>query len=205
MQAAVLSLDESSVLTIHSFCQNALTEFAFETDQLFDAEAINDLSEIVEDQVNEFWRTYITTIEVQLLAKVLGLVSRNEITKIINNVLGGKQFLSNVDSIDDLLTNRARQIEVAETIDESAEAAAAYKEEFINFVDENKELLRERTATNGNAVKSFMAAIDDAEDFFTVFNAKYSTNYVKELYPELVIIYDKLIPLLNNLETLKML
>jgi exodeoxyribonuclease V beta subunit len=200
---AVLNLDETSVLTIHSFCQNSLSEFAFETNQLFNAEAINDLSEIVEDQVNEFWRTYITTIEVQLLAKVLGLVSRNEITKIINNVLGGKQFLSNVDSIDDLLTNRARQIEIAEAIDESSEAAAAYKEEFINFVEENRELLRERTATNNHAVASFMTAIDDAEEFLKVLKSKYNTKYVKDLYPELVVIYDRLIPLISNIETLE--
>jgi exodeoxyribonuclease V beta subunit len=145
---AVLNLDETSVLTIHSFCQNSLSEFAFETNQLFNAEAINDLSEIVEDQVNEFWRTYITAIEVKLLSKVLGLVSRDEITKIINNVLGGKQFLTNVDVIDDLLINRNRQIEFAEAIDMSSEAEAACKEEFIAFVEENRELLRERTATN---------------------------------------------------------
>src|ERR1019366_1162206 len=36
---AVLNLDETSVLTIHSFCQNTLNEFAFETKQLYGAEA----------------------------------------------------------------------------------------------------------------------------------------------------------------------
>ena len=40
LKNAVLSLDESSVLTIHSFCQNTLSEFAFETNQLFDSETI---------------------------------------------------------------------------------------------------------------------------------------------------------------------
>ena len=117
LQAAVLSLDESSVLTIHSFCQNALTEFAFETDQLFDAEAISDMSEIVLNEVNQFWRTYITTINIDLLSKLLESLSRDHIFKIVNEVLGGKEFLTNLKVIDDLLINHDKQIEVAEELE----------------------------------------------------------------------------------------
>jgi exodeoxyribonuclease V beta subunit len=40
------------VLTIHSFCQQTLTEFAFETNQLFGAETLQDPGSIILDEVN---------------------------------------------------------------------------------------------------------------------------------------------------------
>ena len=44
LKDATLFLDETSVLTIHSFCQQTLTEFAFETNQLFGADLLQDTS-----------------------------------------------------------------------------------------------------------------------------------------------------------------
>src|SRR4051794_25400361 len=40
LKDAVLFLDETAVLTIHSFCQQTLTEFAFETNQLFGSDTL---------------------------------------------------------------------------------------------------------------------------------------------------------------------
>ena len=42
LREAVIYLDETSVLTIHSFCQQTLIEFAFETGQLFGVELLQD-------------------------------------------------------------------------------------------------------------------------------------------------------------------
>src|SRR5690606_19411076 len=53
---AMVFLDETSVMTIHGFCQQTLTEFAFETNQLFGVEIVSDISLLVEDEVNQFWR-----------------------------------------------------------------------------------------------------------------------------------------------------
>jgi exodeoxyribonuclease V beta subunit len=192
LQEAVLSLDESSVLTIHSFCQNALSEFAFETDQLFDAEAISDLSEITLNEVNQFWRTYITTIEIDLLSKILESLNRADIFKITNQVLSGKEFLTNLELIDDLLINHHKQTEVAEAMDTINELYLLKKEEFFDFIINNSDLLRERTSKNKNATASFMKAIDDPEEFLLVFEKKYSTNYVQSLYPDLVLIFNEI-------------
>src|SRR5919112_939650 len=59
LKEAVLFLDETSVLTIHGFCQQTLTEFAFETNQLFGAETLNDIASLIESEVNKFWRENI--------------------------------------------------------------------------------------------------------------------------------------------------
>jgi exodeoxyribonuclease V beta subunit len=50
LKDAVLFLDETAVLTIHSFCQQTLTEFAFETNQLFGSETLKDVVTIIESE-----------------------------------------------------------------------------------------------------------------------------------------------------------
>ena len=124
------------------------------------------------------------------MSKLLESLSRDHIFKIVNEVLGGKEFLTNLKVIDDLLINHDKQIEVAEELETINELALIKKQEFIDFVIENSDLLRERTSKNKNAIASFMDAIDDPEEFLLVFEKKYSTNYVQSLYPELVLIFN---------------
>jgi exodeoxyribonuclease V beta subunit len=106
LKAAIAKLDETAIFTIHSFCQRSLTEFAFETNQIFGAETLEDLNAVVEDEVNDFWRTKIASIEIELLKKLrsktykVGLVgnekylSRAALMAVLMNVLSGKSFAS---------------------------------------------------------------------------------------------------------------
>ena len=64
---ALLSLDETAIFTIHSFCQRTLNEFAFETDQSFENEIAADISPFVDEAVKIYWRQYITTLDVDML------------------------------------------------------------------------------------------------------------------------------------------
>ena len=101
LKEAVIYLDETSVLTIHSFCQQTLSEFAFETNQLFGAELLPDISVILEEEVNKFWRKNITTIHPDLLVhlKKVGL-TRADIIAVIKQHLDGKRFHKYEDSHD---------------------------------------------------------------------------------------------------------
>ncbi len=93
LKQAELLLDETSVLTIHSFCQKVLTEYSFETQQLFRAESISPdaFSIMVEDQFNEYWRKNITTLEEELLLQLLGNgFKREDVLKLIKDGLSGK-------------------------------------------------------------------------------------------------------------------
>ncbi|OQP49287.1 exodeoxyribonuclease V subunit beta [Niastella yeongjuensis] len=95
LKEAVLFLDETAVLTIHSFCQQALTEFAFETKQIFGAETMQDTSSLLTDQVNQFWRTKITTLPVALLNCLLNAnLSRKPLASILKEHLNGKKYMA---------------------------------------------------------------------------------------------------------------
>jgi exodeoxyribonuclease V beta subunit len=50
LKEAVLFLDETAILTIHSFCQRILTEFAFETSQVFGSEILTDARAVITDK-----------------------------------------------------------------------------------------------------------------------------------------------------------
>lgn len=91
LKEAVLFLDETSVLTIHGFCQQTLTEFAFETNQLFGSETLNDIASLVESEVNKFWRENITTLHINLLGQLIehGL-KRADIVSVIKDHISGK-------------------------------------------------------------------------------------------------------------------
>lgn len=56
LQIALLSIDQASIFTIHSFCQKVLREHALESGQLFNAELTDDLAQITQSCADDFWR-----------------------------------------------------------------------------------------------------------------------------------------------------
>ena len=90
---AILFSDESSIFTIHSFCQQILSEYAFETRQLFNVEITEDQSGIIEEAVNNYWRSNITISDIRILQilKEKGF-SRNMLISFANEIFNGKKL-----------------------------------------------------------------------------------------------------------------
>lgn len=59
LRDAVTRMDEASVFTIHGFCQRTLTDSAFESGVLFDAEFVSDETEIREQIAKDYWRVHV--------------------------------------------------------------------------------------------------------------------------------------------------
>ncbi len=70
LKRAKLSIDESAIFTIHSFCQRALTEFAFEASLPFDSELMDDDNELMQKLTDDFWRKNFQTAPQSLLFKL---------------------------------------------------------------------------------------------------------------------------------------
>src|SRR5690606_20651141 len=100
LKEAKLMLDETSVMTIHSFCQKTLNEFAFETNQLFGSETLQDTSSLIQDEINRFWRENITTLDPLLLKFLKGerfkkagdKLSRALLVKFVETHLNGQRY-----------------------------------------------------------------------------------------------------------------
>lgn len=94
LKGALLLLDETSVMTIHSFCQQALLEFAFETKQVFGAETMQDANTAIQTQMQHFWRKHVTTIPAEALARLVAAgLSMELLQQIMSTHLGGKHYL----------------------------------------------------------------------------------------------------------------
>lgn len=92
---AQLLLDETSVLTIHSFCQRTLGEYAFETGQLFGAETLgeDEFLQLVYDSFHECWRQKVTTLHPELLEMLLEAgLDREDVLQLIREALAGKMI-----------------------------------------------------------------------------------------------------------------
>ncbi|WP_176466275.1 exodeoxyribonuclease V subunit beta [Aliifodinibius salipaludis] len=62
LENAVRMFDEASVYTIHGFCYQALQEQAFESRALYDAEMIGDDKDLVQEAVDDYWRSWVAEV-----------------------------------------------------------------------------------------------------------------------------------------------
>lgn len=113
LKEAVRQLDEMSILTIHSFCQNTLTEFAFETGQGYNVNLLENLSEVIGDEVKDFWRTEVGNTDRNDLEKMVNELQKYKIFKewfryfslgifsdALSNCIDNKFFINRIEGFD---------------------------------------------------------------------------------------------------------
>ena len=71
LNRAIQSFDEAAIFTIHSFCQRALVDYAFESGLSFDWTLINDDYELLQSVVDDFWRKRVTTADKEFVSFLL--------------------------------------------------------------------------------------------------------------------------------------
>ena len=190
LRDAVIFLDETSVLTIHSFCQQTLTEFAFETNQLFGAELLQDTAQIIEAAVNRFWRKHITSIPTPLLGSVINNLSRGNIVDIVKNHLDGKRYNA---------YNAAEKIDLDEAY--YLNILTAIENYTIQYDEERAALIKKITETNASlkttcnantiAKKNMLHLVDEPEAFLGYLVAKRGSAYIIKLFADLLDLWDK--------------
>ena len=91
---AILFLDETAIYTIHGFCQLTLSEFAFDTKQLFNSELVENQNSIIENAVNDFWRKEITILDTGIIGVLKEkLFSRELLIDFSENIFSGKKLI----------------------------------------------------------------------------------------------------------------
>ncbi len=185
LKDATLFLDETSVLTIHSFCQQTLTEFAFETNQLFGADLLQDTSALLEEEVQKFWRKNITTIPQSLLSILMEYqLSQSSISSVVKHHLSGKRFFKyekkkeysfceqdHTNFLDEIRTINSKEVEMKNTL--------------LEFIIHNKESLIQRAGSNKYVVTNNVAdLLDTPEDFVTYLFEKGSLVNIKKAFED---------------------
>lgn len=115
IQKALLDIDKATMSTIHSFCQRTLNEFAFETGQVFGKELVPDVGDLINQAVNDFWRTYITTSDLNFW-RSLGLLNKVIWNQAVVERLNGKDFyepfleIENQSELEEYLNEKRNEI-----------------------------------------------------------------------------------------------
>ncbi len=90
---ALLSFDKASIFTIHSFCQRALKETAFDAGLAFNTELLDNDEELMQSLVDDYWRINFQDAPLALLT----LLQQTEITpdSLLNDIRSavGKPYL----------------------------------------------------------------------------------------------------------------
>lgn len=162
LETAQLFLDETSVLTIHSFCQRTLSEYSFETGQIFGAETItpDEYNQLIEDAFNEYWRINITTIRLDFLKRFMAFgLNYKDVYDLLKQSLGGKLLFSNEPKPADFLTDayfdRLEQWEA-----DFKESVIVARDEIIDRLLANKQLYLGQLSTGSGKNSVFKKLLD---------------------------------------------
>lgn len=190
LKDAVLFLDETSVLTIHSFCQKTLNEFAFETDQLFGAEMIQDTKALIAEEVQKFWRKHVTTLHAELLEKIWEPDLIHNIGMAMEEHMGGKRYYAYEPGRDYTISG-IEQREWLQQLDQADEKKCKAEAALLAFAEGDKERLRTSCESNTHAKKNLLPHIEDLEKFIGALLEKRSAAYVIKLFPDILELADK--------------
>lgn len=190
LKEAVLFLDETSVLTIHSFCQVTLTEFAFETSQLFGSETLQDDVTVLQEEINKFWRENITIIPTPLLKTLLEAGLTNESLKeiILEHLKGKKYFDYEKDKVYSWCEEDHEKIIVE--LKELKQKEKKLKEEMYSYILNNEKLIRTKSEANTYARKAGLHQYETPEQLVENIKLKKSSAYIQNLYNEILIYCD---------------
>ncbi|MBC7655145.1 MAG: UvrD-helicase domain-containing protein, partial [Oligoflexus sp.] len=187
LERAILFLDETSILTIHSFCQQTLNQFAFETQQLFGVDLLPDAQNIMVDEVNKFWRKNITNIPLDLLALLIqNGFSRSKITSIVKEHLSGKKYLFFDESKSNSCLSEEQYQSYLEQIIKNEDDYKTEYQELTTYINNNLDELKNISEGNGYARKGILPFLDNPENFIEVIKSKKTASYVQKLYPEIL-------------------
>lgn len=182
LKEAKLLLDETAVMTIHSFCQLTLGEFALETHQLFESEMVQDMTAIRQEKVDDFWRQNITTLDPILLQNIIPMnFSRSSIAEIIDKSLGGQRFLFYDKNANHSFTQED-EIRVLGRLGELNKTLDTSWTQLIDEVVANRLELLAKCDSNFYTRKNLLPLIDDPHNFLTkLTEVKEKANAIKTL------------------------
>lgn len=177
LKDALLFLDELSVMTIHGFCMQTLTNHAFETGQLFGSELKSSMDEILTRHVQKFWRDHVTTLPLEVLQIFIEKkLSIAFIQSLVKEFYGGKRFyLFDRNTTYQFNGQRAKQLLLA--FDKPEEKKEKLLNEYEALLTTHSEEITEALSKNFHG-KNLIPEISEPEKFLCTLQKKRSTQYI---------------------------
>jgi exodeoxyribonuclease V beta subunit len=174
LKKAVQSLDELSVMTIHSFCEQSLMQYPFETGQSFRFDIATDISDIRDLVVNDYWRKKINTLDPDLFTHFSEFLTRKMVQDVLDKALDGKDYIFGGIDEDEVLNQIRRSIEDTENA----------WEDFKNHIILNFNAIIGRQPDNQNAMGLIEKFSSSPSAFIDEFVKRCGKNYIVKHFPE---------------------
>ncbi|OEY72830.1 UvrD-helicase domain-containing protein [Salegentibacter salarius] len=175
LKKALSDLDDASIQTIHSFCQESLNNFALDSGQPFGLELQPNVLGISQNYVHEFWRENIAVLPVEDLEEWGDSLRLDVFYDAVKEKLGGKEFADVSDSDAELYRN------------ELSDFKLFLKEEKKDIIGRIREIKVSRFTTEKQ--DEVIERLEDFDSFKSWLlnnpkGAAYITNCWNEIFPE---------------------
>lgn len=178
LRVAVQSLDSLSVMTIHSFCQQAITQYPFEIQESFETELMTDTDDLVMSFVNNYWRSELNTLaDMKVFRFLTKELTREKIKKVVYKSLDEKKFVFDAVNKQTILDEMSKLIRDFESANE----------EYVKHIDTNWNTIVAQAGNKGPAY-NFIVKNNNPESFKVEFRKNlnhipkyYETHFQKEL------------------------
>src|SRR5690606_27151233 len=182
LHSAVINLDETAVMTIHSFCQQTLTEFAFETNQLFNAELLQDMGSIMEETIKKFWREKVTSLRPDILKELHNQgFSQSSIKAVVDSHLDGKIYFAYSEGEKYEITEEKYAEIQADAIAIGNEADKIHQS-IVDEITANWDDILTKCEKNGNARRYILPVATNVNVFLDLVISKSGSDYVIKLF-----------------------
>jgi ATP-dependent exoDNAse (exonuclease V) beta subunit len=199
LQSALVQFDKAAIYTIHGFCSRILSEYAFESGQMFHATTIepSDFDQFVTDAFNQAWRNQITVLDERLLNILLknGL-TRKKIYGLMKSAINGKKiypsFLNQGESIQQCKNRITHELinqdEPAGYFEAMQQQAALIKQSIIQEVVDHREVwinkaLADQKKDIREKIPSILSLTNEVE-LFKVIEEKSDKVFFKNFFPD---------------------
>lgn len=188
---SILFLDETSVMTIHSFCHQTLNNLAFETGQLFESELVTNFDDVITAQIQEFWRNHIVTLPVETLAFLSEIkFDQDAIKDIVKNFLSGKRYHAFSENQRYHTADGAKQI--VGTVSNFDEVKQKAHQDCSTLLQQYKSRITQGLEKDHHG-KNFIQHLEDVDTFIANVKIKRKVGYINKYIPEeILIIIDQL-------------
>lgn len=186
LKDALALMDETSILTIHGFCQKTLQEFAFETQQVFGAEALSpeEQDEMSANHIHLYWRKYIAPLGNDLLERINPHLKMDVLEDMLEQALSGKQFNLPITPRTPLLDN-AHQQELLAIIQVAERDRDACWDSICDEFTNNEAAYRIAIQQNKFAKKVF-ENVFDTNEVIKLIQGKITSDYISLVFPNIV-------------------
>ena len=183
LDTARLLMDETSILTIHGFCQQVLQEFSFETGSLFGMNLVTSIKDIITQEVQIFWRKHISGLPIDFFP-FMESVTVEMLSNTVAMQLSGRQYAGYVEGRDYVMDNNLLDDVRMEAIrlEKEAEAIVAKQLEILS----NYDVINARIQSNGFTKKNLTDVADEPSAILEFILANDDKAYVKKVFPDIM-------------------